>query len=181
MVIDVFIFLGQKYLCTFHGCDYQTIYKRALQSHVNNIHSNQKRYNSQLCTLAANDNSMRRHCKVHDPNKLQKFQCTICEYRAPLQSYIRSHMLTHTHTHRYQCDQCSFSTTRGSSLRVHLLRHMGVRPWKCDCCKYTSVTKQKVERHISNIHAGSGTVVKEQSTVIFNMDDYKKQPLNEEC
>ena len=169
-------FIGQRYLCTTEGCNYQTIYKRALQSHIGTVHLAVKRksYQCHNCTFTSTDKHLlTNHIKEHKTIDQEKYQCNNCDYSASKHSYLRSHMLTHVQTHKYQCNRCTFSSSRANNLRIHLMSHFGVRPWKCDKCSYTSITKQKAERHNKKIHSGTASVIKEAVKMNIDIDTYR--------
>ncbi len=90
------------------------------------------------------------------PRLNNKFQCSVCEFRARSRGNLSQHMNSRHGKIRYKCGAagCPFVTTT----RINLARHRrtlhdGVR-FNCDTCPYSASSRAKLNIHRRTAHEG---------------------------
>ncbi len=90
------------------------------------------------------------------PDLNNKFQCSVCEFRARSRGNLSQHMNSRHGKIRYKCGAagCPFVTTT----RINLARHRrtlhdGVR-FNCDSCPYSASSRAKLNIHHRTAHEG---------------------------
>ncbi|XP_053698106.1 zinc finger protein 345-like [Sabethes cyaneus] len=93
-----------KYACSYCGLRNPTIQR--LQNHVENKHSEVRKYDCRLCI-----------------NKSYKTKAA-----------LRKHVLMHTHGKQFQCDICQKTFMRKDQMVIHRRIHTGEKPFRCETC-----------------------------------------------
>ena len=156
-------------------CDFTTIYKNGLLSHIGNIHSpTAKPFKCKECeyTSAKNRNlwkHLRRvHGQVAKPKKPKCgscnkapckckviFSCSQCSYTAKQKLHIDGHVArVHEGIKKFMCEECGTSFWRNSNLRKHLRDTHGDKSFSCDRCSYKTAHKRSLNHHIQYVHEG---------------------------
>ncbi|XP_058833665.1 zinc finger protein 675-like [Topomyia yanbarensis] len=94
-----------KYTCMYCGARNATIHR--LQTHVENHHNEERRYDCPICN-----------------SKLYKSA-----------SALRTHVLTHSRGKQYRCDICRRDFMRKNQLSIHRRTHTGEKPFQCEICQ----------------------------------------------
>ncbi|XP_055525755.1 zinc finger protein 624-like isoform X2 [Wyeomyia smithii] len=93
-----------KYACSYCGLRNPTIQR--LQNHVENKHSEVRKYDCRVCI-----------------NKSYKTKAA-----------LRKHVLMHTHGKQFQCDICQKTFMRKDQMVIHRRIHTGEKPFQCETC-----------------------------------------------
>ncbi|KAL5004788.1 hypothetical protein ScPMuIL_018244 [Solemya velum] len=166
---------GAYMKCDFEGCNFQTIYRRALLLHKKK-HESVKQFVCDICSYSTTDSgSFKRHALSHTNLKL--FKCGKCDFRGKSRNDIVRHWKgKHEKEKDFGCKECSYMTNLASDLRLHLMHHAGINPFQCTKCHYSSKTRTKVSNHIKKKHSGDKDIAikkKTNMTLEINLDDYR--------
>ena len=108
----------QKLQCS--QCDYQTVMKENMKSHVQGQHEGIKYPCTECPFTAAQLTNLRKHMLAkHD---VPRYKCDQCQYQALLPRLIERHMRV-KHSNRttgvYSCDNCDYKARASSTLWYH--------------------------------------------------------------
>ena len=163
----------QMYSC--EKCDFTTIHKNGLLSHLGTVHSSAaKMFKCVKCKFASAKNRnlwkhMRRvHGQVAKPKRPKctvcdnvqctckiLFSCSKCPYSAKQKLHLVSHVArVHEGDKKFVCDECGSSFLRSSNLRKHKIDTHGEKHLNCDRCSYKTAHNRGLRNHIQFVHEG---------------------------
>jgi len=100
--------------------------------------------------------------EITEHDKLRKYACDVCDYKATTSSNLSSHK-RYKHENvmekkdryangKYSCDECDYKATQKGNLKVHQkLKHEGVK-FPCNFCNHTAGTTGNLTAHIKRRH-----------------------------
>ena len=139
-------------------CEFSTVAKNSLQSHVNSIHTKENKFSCTLCLYVCyQKRTLSQHFKnIHDDSEDQrKFQCDQCEFKAKCKEKLKDHQnRVHVYIKAYKCELCDYSAKVAKDIKVHKNVHHSenVKTFKCTDCDYTSAWQPNVKRHFKTTH-----------------------------
>ena len=104
-----------------------------------------------------------KHCKCCEkfgkPEKLEDFQCALCEYRTSYKNSrnFKKHMNRHSNDtlSNNVCEDCGFESTSKRKFKVHIKENHKERKMHiCHICPYKSIKNGNVKKHIEHVHEG---------------------------
>ena len=104
--------------CEFCPSKFATLYEQ--QSHIANIHKNQKNFPCPICAKAFSNSYLKKHFKfVHQG--LRPFKCDHCESGFIRGDVLRNHIdKVHLNLKKFQCKICHKSLSNQYLLRTHI-------------------------------------------------------------
>ena len=83
-----------------------------------------------------------------------RFNCSVCDYRAPTKSSLAVHMRGAHSTTKLQCEQCGFQCKWKTTLRQHVARvYLGQSErFQCDECPATQSSLGNLKLHKNSEH-----------------------------
>ena len=115
---------GGKFVCILCSLKFSKNYN--LNSHMNELHNNQKKYSCHICQYKTNRKyNLNNHIKHRHGGGVKEFKCTMCEYQA-------------------------FTKAK---LKMHVKRvHEKIKDFQCKLCYKFFAEKQNVKNHMEVIH-----------------------------
>jgi len=148
--------------CEFIDCSYRANFKSCLKKHVTRVHLNSGEgevFQCQDCEYKAKTPQMLKwHTNAIHLGLLEK--CPECDFETKWYTSLRSHIRNvHKGVRRkeYLCDLCNYQCARKYTLRTHYNGvHLGISH-QCPMCPMKSNWKQKIDRHIKEVHDNKDT------------------------
>ena len=108
------------------------------------------------------DSSNSKLIYVHDElkrNRNEKLMCQLCRKSFKTESYMKSHLLTHTGEKPYKCSDCGKQFRYNDSLKAHMRDHTGDK-FKCQykTCDKEFNRLRDLKDH-ENVHQGDKNVI----------------------
>ncbi|XP_008193761.2 gastrula zinc finger protein XlCGF26.1 [Tribolium castaneum] len=138
-----------------YGCEFCSKvfrYEKSLNSHKQNIHSEEKPFvcthcNQRYCTLLAFTNHLETHGikrKIHESGPLL---CQICDKEFLTKNRLKSHLLTHG-DQKFSCSFCAKAFNTKARLMVHNRVHTGEKQNVCKSCGRTFNSVPGLQHHM---------------------------------
>ena len=141
---------AKKYSCD--QCDYESIDKRHLKTHVDSIHLGLRPFKCDTCESTFTQKPhLNTHKKtVHSKNE---YQCRNCDERfnndhSRISHEKRIHKGESLKKDRYKCPNCDYIGETAANLSRHSFKHTEERPLNCICGNFY-VTEHELKSHIS--------------------------------
>ena len=124
----------KKLSCQFSGCDYSTLRKPLLETHIKRVHERKK-----------------------------NFQCSLCPKSFFSKGHFEEHTNgVHLNLKPFQCEKCEFATAYRTILREHNKVAHGNQRFDCPYCNHSARYKGNLDKHINNVHKNLQTIMTEK-------------------
>ena len=139
--------------CTECGCDCASHHELARHVEVCK-NRNEPSIACQQCShmVDTNDNLIL-HMETHKI-KVDRFTCTVCDYKCPSQELFQKHLLTHNSDKdnsvisdivepKFNCSECGYKAARDEDLKLHMETHKDeTDSFTCTLCVYECTSKE---------------------------------------
>ena len=138
-------------------CNFTSIWKDALQTHIQNFHDGVITHFCNDCDFTTDSiNSLKQHKVV--THGAQRIFCPEdgCSYNAKWKADVKKHVLSVHQGVRYPCDQCDYQATEKRHLKRHVQIHCGkaIKQFPCDLCDYSATETRYLKLHTDSVHNG---------------------------
>lgn len=142
---------GQSKLFRCSFCDFSSIYRRSLSSHLV-IHSDLRPFKCQLCGLSFKmKKTLKEHQRTHSEER--SFKCDECAVSFKHHKSLYLHYQTaHSDLRPHKCNVCNKRFKRQFILKQHAVVHSSLKPFKCDICDYSTKLRGELTRHKKKVH-----------------------------
>ena len=139
-------------------CDYSTVNKHVLKSHMMRKHGidldgNKAEYR-RTCELCGQGCFTMGEFKLHmvRHNGLKPHKCPICDHTTVDKGSLKKHIRAHTGETPFKCKICAKTFSQQSGYARHRRIHMGVKPHVCEQCGKAYADKKSLNAHKYSSH-----------------------------
>ena len=160
----------RPYACKTEGCPVRCATQSAVSAHARNKHSDEiveRLFTCPDCSLALKTKTaLEQHKKrVHDPNRVQNFECTECHKRFFTEWDMKGHTRTHTGEKLFPCGHCEKRYGSSQALQYHInsTHNLTERKHPCEKCTRTF-------RHFRNLRTHMKSHLRDDSQRVHKCD-----------
>ena len=175
-----------------HTCNKAFGQAATLQTHINNVHLQIKKYKCQECAKCfKNTTALKYHIKtkhegireVHKCKQcpkqfthsqtlryhanfshkgITKFRCDKCQKYFPSPGYVKTHKKKIHEGEKFPCDHCDKKFTQKPNLKRHLVKNHQIDLFKCSFCGMTFIYEDEMDNHNVKNHMVKTEISEEQ-------------------
>uniref|UniRef100_A0A4W2DPS1 Zinc finger protein n=1 Tax=Bos indicus x Bos taurus TaxID=30522 RepID=A0A4W2DPS1_BOBOX len=140
-----------RFVCKADSCGKRLKSKEALRRHQENVHTEKRPYNCEICNKSFKRlDQVGAHKVIHSEDK--PYKCKLCGKGFAHRNVYKNHKKTHSEERPFQCEECKALFRTPFSLQRHLLIHNSERTFKCHHCDATFKRKDTLNVHVQVVH-----------------------------